>query len=279
MAKRLPAKRANRSNPRIDRHLPHAANVLDFDTAGTPSLRAHQRRDQRRHPPAETTTRPFFQPAKPLVLLPRNLAQERYLDTLRDLTNAIVFAMGPAGTGKTLLATQFAIKALIEGNCQRIVITRPAVSVEEQHGFLPGDLNTKMAPWTRPIMDVFKEVYPVATVERMLAMEAIEVAPLAFMRGRTFKHAIVIGDEMQNATPSQMKMLLTRIGEGSRMIITGDLQQHDRGFEANGLLDFVTRTRLQAARCTALAVCEFTAADIERHPVIEDILRIYDRAA
>jgi phosphate starvation-inducible PhoH-like protein len=277
MAKRLPAKRANRANPRADRNLlPHASNVLDFDSADLSPVHAQQRRAQRRHPQGTEPIREVFQP-KAFALLPRNLAQETYLNVLRTASNTIVFAMGPAGTGKTLLATQFAIKALIEGRCQRIVITRPAVSVDEQHGFLPGDLNAKLAPWTRPIIDVFKEVYSVATVERMLANEIIEIAPLAYMRGRTFKNAIIIGDEMQNATPSQMKMLLTRIGDGSRMVITGDLLQHDRGFENNGLLDFVSR--LKATTCANLAVCEFTASDVERHPVIEDILRVYDQAA
>ena len=145
--------------------------------------------------------------------------------------------------------------------------------MDEQHGFLPGDLNQKMQPWVLPILDVFKEHFSIAQVERMILDERIEIAPLAYMRGRTFKNAIVLADEMQNATPSQMKMVLTRIGENSRMIVTGDLKQHDRGFEQNGLKDFVER--LQQGGSQSISVVEFEAGDVERHPVIEEILRLY----
>lgn len=208
-------------------------------------------------------------------IVPRNEAQEKYLDDLYDETKAVVFAVGPAGTGKTLLATQFAIKELIDGNCKKIIITRPAVSVEEQHGFLPGTLIQKLMPWVIPIIDVFKEHYSIYAIEKMLKEEIIEIAPLAYMRGRTFKNCIVIADEMQNATPSQMKMLLTRIGDNSRIIVTGDLDQHDRGYEVNGLKDFMERyTRL--FETSAITICKFDEEDIERHPVIAEILDIYD---
>ena len=144
-------------------------------------------------------------------IIPKNLRQEDYLVELEDNNKHIVFAIGPAGTGKTLLACLLAIREFKAGNVDKIVITRPAVSVDEQHGFLPGTLIEKMAPWTRPIFDVFEEYWNPKNIENMIEENAIEVAPLAYMRGRTFKNAIIIADEMQNATPSQMKMLLTRI--------------------------------------------------------------------
>jgi phosphate starvation-inducible PhoH-like protein len=279
MAKRLPAKRANRANPRVDRTQKHIDNILDFgDFQPNTSRRTYNssnRRDQRRNPPTEDLSLDTVSyKTKKLEIIPRNIAQENYVDTLADESKAIVFAMGPAGTGKTMLATQYAIKALMEGKIDKIIITRPAVSVDENHGFLPGTLIQKMAPWVVPIIDVFKEVYSVQTVEKMLENEVISIAPLAFLRGRTFKSSIVICDEMQNATPSQMKMLLTRIGDNSRMFITGD-RQHDRGFEANGLKDFVER--LSRTVSNTIAVCEFGVGDVERHPVIEEVLRIYDR--
>lgn len=208
---------------------------------------------------------------KRVELLPRNIAQETYVDAL--LEKRMVFAIGPAGTGKTLLAVLRAIKALREGEVTKIILTRPAVSVDEKHGFLPGDLNEKMAPWVLPIFDVFEEYYGLTESQKMLAEGVIEIAPLGFMRGRTFKNAYVIADEMQNATPDQTKMLLTRIGEGSSMIITGDLKQHDRGFEKNGLKDFLER--IAAHRTDSMAVCTFGREHIERDPLVAEVLAIY----
>jgi len=208
---------------------------------------------------------------KRVELLPRNIAQETYVEELLD--KRMVFAVGPAGTGKTLLAVLRAIKALREGEITKIIITRPAVSVDEKHGFLPGDLNAKMEPWTRPIFDVFEEYYGLLTTKAMLEDGTIEIAPLGFMRGRTFKNAYVIADEMQNATPEQMKMLLTRIGEGSSMVITGDLLQHDRGFEKNGLKDFIER--FQKARKETMSICYFGKQHVERDPLVSEVLDIY----
>ena len=131
------------------------------------------------------------------------------------------------------------IKSFMEREVKKIVITRPAVSVDEQHGFLPGDLKEKMAPWTRPIFDIFEKHFSLSQIEMMLSENLIEIAPLAYMRGRTFEDSWIIADEMQNATKSQMKMLLTRIGVNTKMIVTGDLKQHDRGFSENGLSDFI----------------------------------------
>jgi phosphate starvation-inducible PhoH-like protein len=208
---------------------------------------------------------------KRVEMLPRNTAQEAYVEAL--LEKRMVFAVGPAGTGKTLLAVLRAIKALREQEVSRIILTRPAVSVDEKHGFLPGDLNAKMEPWTRPIFDVFEEYYGVVETKRMLDDGIIEIAPLGFMRGRTFKYAYVIADEMQNATPDQTKMLLTRIGEGSSMVITGDLKQHDRGFEKNGLKDFLDRLSLNNK--SSMAVCSFRREHIERDPLVAEVLEIY----
>ena len=204
-------------------------------------------------------------------MLPRNTAQETYVEAL--LEKRMVFAVGPAGTGKTLLAVLRAIKALREQEVTRIILTRPAVSVDEKHGFLPGDLNAKMEPWTRPIFDVFEEYYGLIETKRMLEEGVIEIAPLGFMRGRTFKHAYVIADEMQNATPDQTKMLLTRIGEGSSMVLTGDLRQHDRGFDKNGLKDFLER--FAANRKTSMAVCTFGREHIERDELVAEVLDVY----
>ncbi len=208
---------------------------------------------------------------KRVEILPRNTAQETYVEALLD--KRMVFAVGPAGTGKTLLAVLRAIQALRSQEITKIILTRPAVSVDEKHGFLPGDLNAKMEPWTRPIFDVFEEYYGVQETKRMLEDGTIEIAPLGFMRGRTFKFAYVIADEMQNATPDQTKMLLTRIGEGSSMVITGDLKQHDRGFEKNGLKDFLERFALN--RSGSMAVCTFGRQHIERDPLVAEVLEIY----
>lgn len=208
-------------------------------------------------------------------IVPRNLNQETYLSLLLDPSKSIIIASGPAGTGKTLLAMQAAIKALKAGSVQKIVLTRPAVGVEdEKHGFLPGTLQQKMEPWTKPLFDVLHEYYTPKDTQSMLENDVIEICPLAFMRGRTFKNAFIIADEMQNATPNQMKMLLTRIGENSKIVVTGDVQQTDRREGDNGLLDF---KKLLKAFENSLYVSgiEFYAKDIERHPAVEEILRIY----
>ena len=207
-------------------------------------------------------------------LLPRNLNQEDYLTLLNDDDKHIVFAIGPAGTGKTMLTCHRAVHALKTGTHDRIVITRPAVSVDEQHGFLPGSLIEKMAPWTRPIFDCFEEYYTPQEINTMIADNKIEVAPLAYMRGRTFKDAWIIADEMQNATPSQMKMLLTRIGTGSKFVITGDLNQHDRGYEDNGLADFIQH--LRSVDSNMIGLVEFKNRDIERHAAVSEVLAIYN---
>ena len=215
----------------------------------------------------------YIKKQRQVVIVPRNTSQEKYLELLKNPKKYIVFAIGPAGTGKTMLGVQMAIKLYKEGVIKKIIITRPAVSVDEDHGFLPGTLNQKMEPWTRPIMDVFEEYYHPKEIAGMLEDGAIEISPLAYMRGRSFKHAFVIADEMQNATPSQMKMLLTRLGDGSRMVVTGDLNQADRPRE-NGLLEFCSLYG-QGGDYRMIAIARFETKDVERHPVVKEVLRIY----
>lgn len=219
-----------------------------------------------------------FQPYLPnrksrLILHPRNKNQELYLNRLGDDTKNIIFAIGPAGTGKTLLAVQMGIRQYQEGKVDKIIVTRPAVSVDEDLGFLPGDLNEKMAPWTRPIFDVLGEYYSQKDIENMLYEKIVEISPLAYMRGRTFKSAYIIADEMQNATQNQMKMLLTRLGEGSKMVVTGDLAQADR-LKDNGLINFIERIH-QHKKLEYIDVVTFDNKDIERHEAVKEILEIY----
>lgn len=205
-------------------------------------------------------------------ILPRNRNQENYILKLLDPGKDIVFGIGPAGTGKTMLACQVGVKLFLEGNIDRIVVTRPAVSADEELGFLPGTLEQKMAPWTRPIFDVFREYFYANEIEGMISEGVIEISPLAYMRGRTFKDAFIIADEMQNATPNQMKMLLTRIGSNSKMVVTGDLNQADR-LKDNGLIDFISHLRdFEASR---IETVNFGQRDIERHPVVKEVLQVY----
>ena len=213
---------------------------------------------------------------KDVNIVPRNFHQDDLLGLIEDKNINIVFAVGPAGTGKTLISTLAGIRALKQNKIDKFVVTRPAVSVDEQHGFLPGTLMEKMAPWTRPIFDVFEEYYTPDQIEFMINDNKIEIAPLAYMRGRTFKNSYIIADEMQNATDSQMKMLLTRIGDNSKLVVTGDLAQHDRGFESNGLKMFIDR--LIASQSERIKLVSFDDGDIERHPVVAEVLNIYNEA-
>lgn len=213
-----------------------------------------------------------YQKKKQVTILPRNRNQENYVLKLLDETKDIVFGIGPAGTGKTLLAVQVAVKLFKEGAVDKIIVTRPAVSVDEDLGFLPGTLEQKMAPWTRPIFDVLREYFSAREIEGMIAEGIIEIAPLAYMRGRTFKNSFILADEMQNATPNQMKMLLTRLGEGSQMAVTGDLAQADR-IKDNGLINFVNL--LRQSQSTYIDIVNFGQQDIERHEAVKEVLRVY----
>ena len=245
-----------------------------------PKARRRNERDQNVRDPrfmSDTNNliqiKPYLKKKQQVLIVPRNISQENYLELLKNPKKYIVFAIGPAGTGKTMLGVPMAIKLYKEGVISKIIITRPAVSVDEDHGFLPGTLNQKMEPWTRPIMDVFEDYYHPREIAEMLDDGVIEIAPLAMMRGRTFKNAFIIADECQNTTASQMKMLLTRIGEGSRMVVTGDLNQADRPHE-NGLLEFCNLYG-QGGDSRMIAMAKFGTRDVERHPVVKEVLSIY----
>ena len=204
---------------------------------------------------------------------PKTKSQEIYVSMLRSKSKKIVIATGPAGTGKTMFATEFAIRNFLLGKCERIVFTRPSVAVDEELGFLPGTLEDKMAPWIRPIYDILYQFMTPREVTDLMEDKVIEIAPLGFMRGRTFKNCWIVADEMQNSTISQMKMLLTRLGENSRLVITGDLDQHDKVSEHNGLEDFLDKFR--GKRSTSIGSFEFDRSDIQREEVVKEILDIY----
>lgn len=213
-------------------------------------------------------------PRKTIDLIPKSINQESYILALLDNTIDIVIASGPAGTGKTYLGMLAAIKSLRAGECEKLVLTRPAVGVDdEKHGFLPGDLNSKMEPWTRPLFDVLYEYYSIKEVSYMIEEQIIEISPLAFMRGRNFKHSWILLDEAQNATPSQLKMLMTRIGTKSKIVIAGDIEQTDRGTAQNGLLDLIRR--LNTKEISGIQSCRFDIRDVQRHYIIPHILELY----
>ena len=206
------------------------------------------------------------------VIMPKSFQQKIYIDTMR--ARDIVFGIGPAGTGKTYLAMAMAISDLLKKNVERIILTRPAVEAGERLGFLPGDLEQKVNPYLRPLYDALYDMLDHDYVLRLLQRDSIEVAPLAFMRGRTLNDAFIILDEAQNTTSEQMKMFLTRIGFGSRAVITGDITQTDlpsgkvSGLnEAIAILDGVAGIRF----------CRFTDIDVVRHPIVQEIIKAYER--
>ena len=204
-------------------------------------------------------------------LKPRTANQAQYLENIQ--AHDICFGIGPAGTGKTYLAVACAVDALERSTVQRIVLTRPAVEAGERLGFLPGDLNQKVDPYLRPLYDALHELMGVDRVQKAFERQQIEIAPLAFMRGRTLNHAFVILDEAQNTTPEQMKMFLTRLGFGSKAVVTGDVSQVDlpKG-QLSGLVDAERVLR----RVAGLAFTRLTSADVVRHPLVGRIVDAYD---
>lgn len=204
-------------------------------------------------------------------IYPRSATQAIYIQEM--LKNELVFGLGPAGTGKTYLAVALAVSMMLEGKIDKIILSRPAVEAGENLGFLPGDLKDKVDPYLRPLYDALYEMLPAEQVDKKLAIGEIEIAPLAFMRGRTLSNAFVILDEAQNTTPMQMKMFLTRLGENSRMVINGDLSQIDlpRG-TVSGLKDAIdTLTRING-----ISSVTFSANDVVRHGLVAKIVKAYE---
>ncbi|MEI9851258.1 MAG: PhoH family protein [Sphingomonas sp.] len=206
------------------------------------------------------------------TIVPRSAAQTHYMREL--VSNDMIFALGPAGTGKTYLAVAQAVAQLITGSVQRLILSRPAVEAGERLGFLPGDMKEKVDPYLRPIYDALYDCMPPEQVERRIASGEIEIAPIAFMRGRTLADAFVILDEAQNTTPGQMKMFLTRFGQNSRMVICGDPNQTDLpgGPGASGLNDAVGR--LEGVE--GIATVRFGVGDVVRHPIVGRIVEAYE---
>lgn len=204
---------------------------------------------------------------------PKNDSQHHYVNLLSKRAKKIIVATGPAGTGKTLFATEYGVRNYLNGTVEKLIFTRPAVSVDEDLGYLPGTLEEKLAPWVRPIYDILYTFIHPKEVSALLEEKVIEIAPLGYMRGRTFKNCWIVADEMQNSTIAQMKMLLTRLGENSRLVITGDLDQHDRGEEQNGLEDFLDKFR--GKRSSSITSFEFQRSDIQREDVVKEVLDIY----
>ena len=202
---------------------------------------------------------------------PKTLGQKQYVDAIRD--NMIVFGMGPAGTGKTYLAMAMAITAFKSQEVERIILTRPAIEAGEKLGFLPGDLQSKVDPYLRPLYDALYQIMGAESFQKNMEKGLIEVAPRAYMRGRTLDNAYIILDEAQNTTPAQMKMFLTRIGFGSKVIVTGDGSQKDLAAGVSSGLDVAVKV---LSGIEGIAFCNLTSRDVVRHPLVQKIVKAYE---
>lgn len=202
--------------------------------------------------------------------------QLRYVKKLQDYNKSIHIVTGPAGSGKTALACRHAARLLEKKKIDRFIITKPAVSVDEEHGFLPGDIKHKMTPWLLPMLDALGENMEKTKVDSLINKNVIEIAPMAYMRGRTFKNSFILADEMQNCTPNQMKMVMTRLGEGSKMVLTGDIQQNDRPDVQSGMIDFINRLDIDRDY-EYIDHIVLDDCDIKRHKAIVEILEIYEK--
>ena len=206
------------------------------------------------------------------TIIPKSLGQNIYFEALNNYE--LVFGLGPAGTGKSYLAVAKGIDMLKKGLVEKIILTRPAVEAGERLGFLPGDMKEKIDPYLRPIYDALYEMMPSDRVEKKIQSGEIEIAPLAFMRGRTFNNAFVIVDEAQNTTSVQMKMVLTRIGEGSRMVINGDLSQVDL---PSGQISGLQESQKILSKISDIKIVSLEAEDVIRHPIVAKIIKAYDQ--
>lgn len=202
---------------------------------------------------------------------PKTLGQKQYVDAIRD--HMIVFGIGPAGTGKTYLAMAMAITAFKNNEVSRIILTRPAIEAGEKLGFLPGDLQSKVDPYLRPLYDALYQIMGAENFNKNMEKGLIEVAPLAYMRGRTLDNAYIILDEAQNTTPAQMKMFLTRIGFGSKVVVTGDASQKDLAPDAKSGLDVAAKV---LSKIDDIAFCKLSSRDVVRHPLVQKIVKAYD---
>ena len=210
---------------------------------------------------------------------PKTYNQKEYKDSLNNKKIDLVICNGPAGTGKTLMACQFAIESLINNNINKIIITRPTISIDENIGFLPGNIQSKMQPWMIPIYDIFEEYYSKKDLNQLIHENIIEICPLTFIQGRTFKNSIVIADEMQNSTPNQMFMLLTRLGIKSKMIITGDLEQTYN--KNNGLNDIINKLMdnyysKKEMNNDSIDLINLDKSDIQRSNIVKVINNLYE---
>jgi len=222
--------------------------------------------------PSEVLTEEVLRGGRGRGVRPKTSGQKRYVDAIRD--NVITFAIGPAGTGKSWLAVASAVQALQAKDVDRIILTRPAVEAGERLGFLPGDIMAKVDPYLRPLWDALYDMVGPDGAQRLLDRGAVEVAPLAFMRGRTLNRSFIILDEAQNTTPEQMKMFLTRIGFGSRVVVTGDITQIDISQGRSGLLDL----ERVLTGIDGLAFVHLGKGDVVRHRIVQDIVDAYERS-
>ena len=243
-------------------HVIDAANVMRT----IDMVRAHER-------PSEVLTADIMRSAKGRAVRPKTSGQKRYVDAIRE--NVITFGLGPAGTGKSWLAVAMAVQALQSKQVERIILTRPAVEAGERLGFLPGDLMAKVDPYLRPLYDALYDMVETDGAQRLLDRGTVEVAPLAFMRGRTLNDSFIILDEAQNTTPEQMKMFLTRIGFGSKAVITGDTTQVDVAGGKSGVAGLETTL----AGIPGLSFVHLSSTDVVRHRIVQDIVNAYERAA
>lgn len=223
--------------------------------------------------PSEVLSATILKAPNGRIVRAKSAGQRRYVDAVRE--NIVTFAIGPAGTGKTWLAVAMAVEALMAKQVSRIILTRPAVEAGERLGFLPGDLMAKVDPYLRPLYDALYDLFETEAAEKLFERNTVEVAPLAFMRGRTLNDSFIILDEAQNTTPEQMKMFLTRIGFGSKVVVTGDVTQVDVPGGKSGLRD--VQGRLEDIE--GLAFCRLGGRDIVRHRIVQDIVSAYDRSA